>query len=103
MNRARIYLPPKSAMQSGWAKTREWVLEFEPAMAKRIDPLMGWTGSGDMMASQVRLSFATREEAIAYAEKHGIAFDLEIPTERHRRPKAHADNFRADRRANWTH
>ncbi len=56
-----------------------------------------------MLASEVRLKFATREEAIAYAETHGIAFDLEIPTERHRRPKAYADNFRPDRRANWTH
>lgn len=103
MNRARIYQPPKSAMQSGWAKTHRWVLEFEPAMAKKIDPLMGWTGSGDMLATQVRLTFETREEAVAYAERHEILFDLEIPAERHRRSKAYADNFRVDRRSNWTH
>ncbi len=103
MNRARIFLPPKTAMQSGWAKTHRWVLEFEPAMAKTIDPLMGWTGSGDMLATEVRLSFDTRDEAVAYAERHGIAYDLEIPTEHTRKPKAYADNFKFDRRANWTH
>ena len=103
MNRARIFLPPKSAMQSGRAKTRRWVLEFEPSMAKRRDPLMGWTGSSDMLATEVRLFFDSREEAIAYAERHGIPFDLEIPPEHHVRPKAYADNFRFNRRANWTH
>ncbi|HEX7389032.1 MAG TPA: ETC complex I subunit [Acidiphilium sp.] len=103
MTRARIFLPPKTAMQSGWAKTRHWVLQFEPQMAKRIDPLMGWTGSGDTLATQVRLSFETRDEAIAFAERHEIPYDLEIPSERHRRPKAYADNFRHDRRFNWSH
>lgn len=103
MNRARIYLPSKTAMQSGWAKTHRWVLEFEPAMAKRIDPLMGWTGSGDTLGTQVRLEFDIRDDAVAYAERHGIPYDLEIPTEHRRRPKAYADNFRFDRRFNWTH
>ena len=64
---AKIYQPSRSAMQSGQAKTRDWVLEFVPADAKWIDPLMGWTGSDDMN-SQVRLRFPTREEAVAYAE-----------------------------------
>lgn len=90
-------------MQSGRAKTRRWVLEFEPSMAKRTDPLMGWAGSGDMMATEVRLFFDGREEAVAYAERHGIPFDLEIPPERQVRPKVYADNFRFNRRANWTH
>ncbi|MEE3501069.1 ETC complex I subunit [Acidiphilium acidophilum] len=103
MNRARIFQPAKTAMQSGRAKTHRWVLEFEPAMAKVIDPLMGWTGSGDMMATEVRLSFDTRDEAVAYAERCGIAYDIEIPTEHQRRPKAYADNFKFDRRGNWTH
>ena len=69
---AKIYQPSRSAMQSGQARTRDWVLEFVPADAKWIDPLMGWTGSDDMN-SQVRLRFATREEAVAYAERYGIA------------------------------
>ena len=79
--RARIYQPPKNAMQSGWAATHEWVLEFEPSSPRRPDPLMGWIGSADTQA-QVRLSFPTREEAVAYAERNGIAYDLELPQPR---------------------
>src|ERR1700747_3429997 len=66
--RARIYQPPKTAMQCGWAAPHEWGLEFEPSSPRRPDPLMGWIGSADTQA-QVRLSFQTREEAIAYAER----------------------------------
>ena len=68
---ARIYRPAKTAMQSGKAKTNDWRLEFEPASARTIDPLMGWTSSTDMNG-QVRLAFETSEEAVAYAERHGI-------------------------------
>lgn len=99
---ARIYRPAKTAMQSGKAKTQDWVLEFEPASARRPDPLMGWSSSSDMNA-QVRLSFDTRDEAVAYAERHGIPFRLHEP----RRPplilKAYADNFAAGRKVPWTH
>lgn len=100
--RARIYLPPKSAMQSGLARTHRWMLEYEPEHKKVIDPLMGWTGSDDMR-QQIRLSFETQEEAIAYAEAEGIPYDLEITPAHTRKPKAYADNFRADRKENWTH
>ena len=100
--RARIYLPPKSAMQSGLARTQRWVLEYEPEHKKIRDPLMGWTGSDDMR-QQIRLSFETQEAAIAYAEAQGIPYDLEISPARTRKPKAYADNFRADRKENWTH
>ncbi len=55
------------------------------------------------MLSQVRLSFETREAAVAYAEAHGIPFDLELPPVQVRKPKSYADNFRFDRKANWTH
>jgi hypothetical protein len=100
--RARIYQPPKNAMQSGWAGTHEWVLEFEPAEPRRADPLMGWIGSADTQA-QVILRFATQAEALAYAEAHGIPYDLELTRARHVKPKAYADNFRYGRRENWTH
>ncbi|WP_297372389.1 ETC complex I subunit [Acidocella sp.] len=100
--RARIYLPPKSAMQSGLARTQRWVLEYEPERQKTRDPVMGWTG-GDDTRQQLRLSFETREAAIAYAEAEGIAYDVEIPVERVRKPKVYADNFRFDRKENWTH
>ncbi len=99
---ARIYQPPKSAMQSGRAGTHHWVLEFEPSEPRRADPLMGWIGSADTQR-QVRLSFATREEAVAYAERQGIAFEVELPQARHVRPKAYADNFRFGRTEMWTH
>jgi NADH dehydrogenase ubiquinone Fe-S protein 4 len=100
--RARIYQPPKNAMQSGRAGTGHWVLEFEPSGPRVADPLMGWIGGGDTL-SQVRLSFATQQEAEDYAAKQGLAYDVELPHTRHIKPKAYADNFRFGRSENWTH
>jgi hypothetical protein len=97
----RIFKPAKTAMQSGQGKTKEWVLETEPA-PKIIDPLMGWTGSRDTM-QQVRLHFETLEEAKAYAEKSGWRYVVELPHARHVRPKAYADNFAYNRIGRWTH
>jgi ETC complex I subunit conserved region len=72
---AIIYKPAKSAMTSGRARTKRWVLEFEPQSAPFIEPLMGWTDSTDPMA-QVRLSFPTREAAVAYAEYQGLEYEV---------------------------
>lgn len=102
MARARIYKPAKTAMQSGRARTHKWVLEFEPRTARGVEPLMGWTSSGDMNA-QVTLRFDTREEAIAYAEKHGIDFQLYEPKRQPRLLKTYADNFKYGRSEPWTH
>jgi hypothetical protein len=99
---ARIFSPAKTAMQSGKAKTGYWVLEFDPALPRKIDPLMGYTSSSDMK-SQIRLSFDTREEAVAYAEKQAIAYRVEEPKEAKRRQISYSDNFRYDRRTPWTH
>jgi NADH dehydrogenase len=101
---ARIYKPARSAMQSGEARTREWVLEFVPADAKVLDPLMGWTGSGDMNR-QVRLRFDSREAAVAYAERHGIPHQVFEPKPRHLvvRQNGYGDNFASGRRFAWTH
>ena len=99
--RARIYLPPKSAMQSGRAKD-SWVLEYASEAARQADSLMGWIGGGDTQA-QVKLSFDSKEDAIAYAERNGIPFDVELPRDRIVRPKAYADNFSYKRQENWTH
>jgi len=98
----RIYQPAKTAMQSGRAQTRQWVLEFPPAAPRFADPLMGWTGSTDTQR-QVKLKFDTKEEAIAYAEKHGLAYLVEEPQQRALQPKAYADNFKFDRIGRWTH
>ena len=99
---ARIFSPTKTAMQSGKAKTGYWVLEFAPEKPRTIDPLMGYTTSSDMR-SQIRLVFDTREEAVAYAEKEGLAFRVEEPKETKRRQISYSDNFRFDRRTPWTH
>jgi hypothetical protein len=100
--RARIFRQPKSAMQSGFAGTQEWVLDFEPTEARRADPLMGWSGSADTQA-QLRLRFDTREEAVAYADKEGLVYEVELPQERRFKPKSYAENFRFGRTDNWTH
>lgn len=101
---ARIFKPARNAMQSGQAKTKHWILEFVPAEARSIDPLMGWTGSGDMN-SQVRLRFETREAAEAYAKKHGIDAQVFEPKPRAHilRKNGYGDNFASERRAAWTH
>ena len=99
---ARIYKPARTAMQSGTAKTREWLLEYEPETARVVEPLMGWTSSTDMK-SQIKLRFATREEAIAYCEREGIAYQVFEPKEPARRSMAYADNFAFQRRGLWTH
>jgi hypothetical protein len=99
---ARIYIPAQTAMQSGKAKSKEWVLEFEPASARVSDPLMGWTVSTDMNG-QVRMQFDSREEAVAYAQRHGIAFEVLPPKEHRRIIRAYADNFAFGRRESWTH
>jgi hypothetical protein len=99
---ARIFQPAKTAMQSGKAKTREWILEFEPASARALDPLMGWTSSTDMNG-QVRLRFDSKEDAVAYAEKHGIPFRLHEPQQATVILKAYADNFAYGRKQPWTH
>ena len=93
---ARIYQPAKTAMPSGRGNTHQWIIEFEPAEAKRSDALMGWTGSGDMRG-QVRLKFATKEQAIEYAARNGLSYQLHEPKPRHPRPKNYADNFRFER------
>ncbi len=99
---ARIFSPAKTAMQSGTAKTGYWVLEFEPEAPRKIDPLMGYTSSSDMK-SQVRLSFESKEEAVAYAERNGIPFRIEEPHKPKRRQVSYSDNFRYDRKIPWTH
>jgi hypothetical protein len=99
---ARIYKPAKTAMQSGAAKTKDWVLEYEPEEPRVIEPLMGWTSSGDTK-QQLRLRFENREEAVAYCARHGIAYQLSEAKEPARRGRAYADNFAFRRRESWTH
>ncbi|MEM0986095.1 MAG: ETC complex I subunit [Pseudomonadota bacterium] len=99
---ARIYKPNRSQMQAGKGKTRQWVLEFSGAGRRSVDPLMGWTSIDDTQ-SQVRLSFDTREQAIAYARREGLTFTVDEPREPKRLVKSYAENFSANRKRPWTH
>jgi hypothetical protein len=99
---ARIYKPAKTAMQSGEARTKDWVLEFEPETPREIDPLMGWTGSRDMKA-QIHLQFDSKDEAIAYATRNGIAYTVLEPKPRKAIRKSYAENFKFGRIGSWTH
>ncbi|MFK5998381.1 MAG: ETC complex I subunit [Rhodobacterales bacterium] len=101
---ARIYQPARNAMQSGQAKTKNWVLEFAPEVARNIDPLMGWTSSSDMDA-QVKLSFDSKAAAVAYATDKGIAYTVAEPHKRKAnvRSGGYGENFATNRRSTWTH
>jgi hypothetical protein len=93
---ARIYRPARTAMQSGRARSAVWRLEFEPEAGKRLDALMGWTGSAGTRG-QVCLDFPSREAAVAFCDKSAIAYRVQEPRERKTKIKTYADNFRYDR------
>ena len=99
---ARIYRPAKTAMQSGQARSQDWVLEFEPEDPRAVDPLMGWTSSTDMRG-QLRMEFDSRESAIAYAERNGLAYTVAETTPRKHLKKSYAENFKFGRIGSWTH
>ena len=99
---ARIYKPARSAMQSGSGKTKAWQLDYEAERASEIEPLMGWTSSGDMK-SQIHLAFDTCEEAVAYASANGIAYRVETQKDATRKTLSYSDNFKFTRTGQWTH
>ncbi len=90
---ARIYQRPQSATQSGKARTDEWVLEFEQTEARKADPLMGWSGSGDTKP-QVQLTFASKDEAKDYCQRHDIAARVHETPAKKLKLQSYADNFR---------
>lgn len=102
--RARIYQPARTAMSSGSAKTKSWVLEYAPASSREVDPLMGWTSSTDTQ-TQVKLTFPTKEAALAYAKENGIDAVVQLPKKRaaNIRQGGYGDNFATNRRTVWTH
>lgn len=103
MPSARIYQPSKDASQSGLARTKLWILEFDQTAPRETEPLMGWTSSGDML-QQVKLEFETREEAVAYATRAGISYRVEEPHKPiPRKGLSYSDNFKFSRTAPWTH
>ena len=98
---ARIYLPARSATQSGQAKDK-WILEYEPEKPRGIEPLMGWTSSSDMK-QQIKLRFDSKEEAIAYARREGIPYRVEEPKPATRKILSYSDNFAPNRPVPWSH
>lgn len=103
--RARLFQPARNAMQSGTAKTKGWVMEFEPTGPRAIDPLMGWTSTSDA-SSQIRLRFDSRKAAEDYARDKGITLSVVEPGHKRApniRPRGYGENFAFDRRSPWTH
>ena len=90
---ARIFQPPKNAMQSGQYRTDRWQLEFEPSEPKRPDPLTGWAGSGDTR-DQLRLGFPSAEAAIAHCEREGFDYVVVPAPDKKLKLQAYADNFK---------
>ena len=99
---ARIYRPAKTAMQSGRAKTERWMLVFDQEEPLSVEPLMGYSSAADMKR-QIRLGFDTREDAIAYAVRKGIPYEVDEEHASDRPKIAYADNFRFDRKIPWSH
>ncbi|MEO1609474.1 MAG: ETC complex I subunit [Pseudomonadota bacterium] len=99
---ARIYQPAKTAMQSGQGRTKVWILEYEPAAPRDIDPLMGWTSSRDTN-QQVKLQFDSQEAAVAYAERNQLDYTVSESADRKLVKKSYADNFKFGRIGSWTH
>jgi hypothetical protein len=99
---ARIFKPAKTAMQSGEARTKDWVLEFESEAKPGLEPLMGWTSSSDTHP-QVKLEFDSKDEAVAYAMRHGLAYTVVEPKPRAHIRKSYSENFKFGRLGSWTH
>lgn len=90
--KAIITSPTRNAMQSGLGKAGTWVLSYQPEAAPAVDPLTGWTGMTDT-PQQVKLTFANKDEAIAYAKRNNIIFEVVEPKKREVKPKSYSKNF----------
>ena len=101
---ARIYQPARNAMQSGMAKTRQWIMEFEQATPRELEPLMGWTATDDM-TSEVRIRFDSEQAAVEFAKTHNIPYQVARTHKRkpNIRPGGYGENFAANRKTVWTH
>jgi len=98
----RVYQPRKNAMQSGRAKTKFWLVEFEPGAQVQADTLMGWVGQGDTR-NQLKMRFDSRDDAVAFCTRNSMDFQVIEPKSRRVHRKSYSDNFGYDRDTNWTH
>jgi hypothetical protein len=93
--RVRVYLPAKSAAQSGRAKTHQWVVEPEIISPRTPDPIMGWASAHDTFGElKDRLRFPSQEDALAFVKNKGWEVIIEDPAERRVQPRNYLDNFR---------
>ena len=91
--KAKIYKPAKTAMQSGRSKYNKWVLKFLDQKNQLKDTMMGWNG-GSSTVSQIELRFSSKEEAVSYAKKNSIDYEILESSERKVINKSYADNFK---------
>lgn len=98
----RIYKPAKTAMQSGNAKTKNWIAEYISEKPSKKDILMGWNTSSDTK-SQIKIYFDSKEKAISWAKKNNYQFEVILPHVKKIHPKKYADNFSFNRKEPWTH
>ncbi|MCF6344276.1 MAG: ETC complex I subunit [Devosiaceae bacterium] len=99
---ARIYRPSPNPMQSGKGNSNQWILEFDPATKREIEPLMGYSSTSDMQ-SQIQLSFESKEQAEAYAKKQGLDYRVEIEHVATPKRVSYPENFSSTRKTPWTH
>lgn len=99
---ARIFRPAPNAMQSGDGNSKRWLLVYEEATPREIEPLMGYTSSNDT-ETQLRLFFDSLEEAESYAQRAGIPYRVQPLHESSPKRTVYSDNFRFDRKTPWTH
>ena len=91
MKKAKIYIPSKTATQSGLGKEDKWILEFD-SKDTTTNPLMGWESSIDTMG-EVKLEFSTKDKAIEYAKNNNISYKVIEPNKRKFIIKSYAENF----------
>ena len=91
MKKAKIYIPSKTATQSGLGKEDKWILEFD-SRDPSMNPLMGWESSNDTMG-EVKLEFSTEDKAIEYAKNNNISYKVIKPNKRKFIIKSYAENF----------
>lgn len=100
--RAKISRLEKSPLQSGKRFCNVWRLTFEAESPRQAEPLMGWTSAADTLP-EVKLNFPAREQAIAYAERHGMEYVVVEPVPVASTSKTYGDNFRSERKIPWSH
>ena len=91
MKKAKIFKPSKTSMQSGYRKSKNWILQFD-TLDTKINPLMGWESSVDTM-SEIKLEFSTKEQATNYAKKNNIDYYVLEPKKRKLIIKSYSNNF----------